>query len=121
MPTSMPTTTTTTTTSSANSSTSLTAANTSHEFSPIYVSGKKKSKRKNLSFIAESDGGVDTAEEEEFQEQLQLRKKRNKNLMVSDTEYDGKSADESNTDGGGKQSPDSAGMGKSLGDDKLVE
>ena len=74
--------------------------------------------------MAESDGGVDTAEEEEFQEQFQRKKQRNKHLQISDTEYDGKSADESNTDGGGKQSPDSGGMGsssKSVTDEKLAE
>jgi len=48
------------------------------------------------------------------------RKKRSRTL-ISDTEYEGKSADESNTDGGGKQSPDSAGAGKSSTDDKLTE
>ena len=40
---------------------------------------------------------------------------------MSDNEYDGRSADESNTDGGGKQSPDSAATGKSGLDDKLTE
>jgi hypothetical protein len=105
---------------SSNSFSSL-PTNSNQEFAS--TSSKKKSKRKNLSFIPESDGGVDTAEEEEYQEQYQ-RKKRNRNLLISDTEYDGKSADESNTDGGGKQSPDSAGVGsssKSIADEKLAE
>ena len=107
--------------SAATSNSSFTSSlvpSSSPEFS------KKKRKSKNLSFMAESDGGVDTAEEEEFQEQFQRKKQRNKHLQISDTEYDGKSADESNTDGGGKQSPDSGGMGsssKSVTDEKLAE
>jgi len=34
----------------------------------LMTTSKKKNKRKNLSTVAESDGGIDTAEEEELAE-----------------------------------------------------
>ena len=105
----------------------ITSSSINSSLTPSLISGlefstssKKKTKRKNLPFVAESDGGLDTAEEEELSEQYQ-RKKRSRNNLMSDNEYDGRSADESNTDGGGKQSPDSAATGKSGLDDKLTE
>ena len=81
--------------------------------------GKKPKRRKPLANLVESDGGIDTAEEEEYGEHFFNRRRIRK--LASDNEYDGKSADESNTEGGGKQSPDSGGAGRSALDEKLTE
>ena len=94
------------------------SVNSSNENS--FPGSKKARKRPKVSNLVESDGGIDTAEEEEFAEHFLNKRRRNRNL-VSDNEYDGKSADESNTEGGGKQSPDSAGAGRSGLDEKLTE
>ena len=92
------------------------AVNSGHENS---MPGKKPKRRKPLANLVESDGGIDTAEEEEYGEHFFNRRRIRK--LASDNEYDGKSADESNTEGGGKQSPDSGGAGRSALDEKLTE
>ena len=86
---------------------------------------KKNIKRQNILNISESDGAIDTAKENDLPDNFQKKKQKNQNPQILEKEAGGKSAVENDTDGGGKDSPDSGGMdsssSKSATDEKLAE